>query len=44
MGYWSDEHNRTFWLDENGEATWESKYWWTKVGYWLARLRRVAIL
>lgn len=31
MGYWSDEHNRTFWLDENGEATWESKYWWTKV-------------
>lgn len=31
MGFWSNEHNRTYWLDDKGEPTWESKYWWTQV-------------
>lgn len=31
MGFWSEEHNRTYWVDDQGDATWESKYWWTQV-------------
>jgi hypothetical protein len=31
MGFWSEEHGRFYWLDDTGEANWESEHWWTEV-------------
>jgi hypothetical protein len=31
MGFWSEEHGRFYWVDDAGEATWESEHWWTEV-------------
>jgi len=31
MGFYSDEHSRTYWVDKEGNPTWESDNWWTEV-------------
>eukprot|EP00959_Pyramimonas_sp_CCMP1952_P149938 3137534-Pyramimonas_sp.AAC.4 len=30
MGFFDEEHGRTYWVDKDGNPTWESEHWWTE--------------
>ena len=31
MGFFDEEHERNYWVDKDGNPTWESEHWWTEV-------------